>query len=275
MRFLRFLFFLSASFYIHIGVVQANDSHVADRHRTVRKVLPVPDVRPAQANKETVVRIALPKIPALGTVGHEKSLEGIDVSHYQGRIDWHRVAKEGGVRYAYIKASEGENLKDEFYDYNVREARAAGIVVGAYHFYRPQRGVEANFSNMVSTIKRGDIDLLPIIDVESTGGVERKRFLSDLGEFVKKVEKHYGCPPMLYTGQNFYNKHFLDIFTKYCWMIAKYQETEPVLLDGNNPCMWQYTQHGRMPGIKGNVDRSRLMSNDFHHLFMERYKNRR
>ena len=88
--------------------------------------------------------------------------------------------------------------------------------MGAYHFYRPQRGVEANFSNMVSTIKRGDIDLLPIIDVESTGGVERKRFLSDLGEFVKKVEKHYGCPPMLYTGQNFYNKHFLDIFTKYC-----------------------------------------------------------
>ena len=263
MRFLRFLFFLSALFYV--GIVQANDSHVADRRRSARKVLPVPDVMPSQAN------YFLCRVPTSETVSHEKSLEGIDVSHYQGRIDWHRVAKEGGVRYAYIKASEGENLKDEFYDYNVREARAAGIVVGAYHFYRPQRGVEANFSNMVSSIKRGDIDLLPIIDVESTGGVERKRFLRDLGAFVKKVENHYGCPPMLYTGQNFYNKYFLDTFTQYCWMIAKYQETEPVLLDGNTPCMWQYTQHGRMPGIKGNVDRSRLMSNDFRHLFTERY----
>ena len=77
MRFLRFLFFLSASFYIHIGVVQANDSHVADRHRTVRKVLPVPDVMPAQANKETVVRIALPKIPALEQWGMKKALRGL------------------------------------------------------------------------------------------------------------------------------------------------------------------------------------------------------
>ena len=56
MRFLRFLFFLSALFYV--GIVQANDSHVADRRRSARKVLPVPDVMPSQANKETVIRIA-------------------------------------------------------------------------------------------------------------------------------------------------------------------------------------------------------------------------
>lgn len=261
------LFFLS-----NVSIRAVVTDHDADKRRVVRKVLPVPDVMPSQAMKETIVRISLPKLPSNAGNGHEKGLEGIDVSHYQGRIDWQRVAKEGGARYAYIKATEGEKLVDEYYSYNISEARKAGLAVGAYHFYRPQRGVESNFRNMTSVIKRQDIDLLPIIDVESTGGVNSKRFLEDLKEFVKMVEKHYGCQPMLYTGQNFYNKHFQNFLTDYCWMIAKYQEESPILLDGNSPCMWQYTQHGRIPGVKGNVDRSRLMSDNLRHLYIESHR---
>lgn len=271
MRYHLIFCILSFCLSCHCPSLLASDHDSAHR-RVVRKVVPVPDMMPSQATKDMIVRISLPKIPSTGNVYNERGLEGIDVSHYQGRIDWKRVAKEGGARYAYIKATEGEQLVDEFYAYNISEARKAGIAVGAYHFYRPQRGVKANFDNMTSVVKRHDIDLLPIIDVESTGGMERQRFLDDLREFVRCVEKHYGCPPMLYTGQSFYNKHFQGFLTDYCWMIARYQDAPPILLDGNTPCMWQYTQEGRVAGVKGCVDRSKLMSDNFRHLYIEKHK---
>lgn len=257
---LLFLFSLAETAAIPVSI---DDT---ERSRSPRKVVPMPEALPTPARKERIVRILQPAWPKKVQARREYDVEGIDVSHYQGKIDWEKVAKESGARYAYMKATEGGDLTDEFYSYNIREAKAAGLLVGAYHFYRPQRGVEANFKNMVSVIKRGDIDLLPIIDVETVGGVSRERFLADLQQFVKRVERHYGCPPMLYTGQNFYNKHFQGLLTDYCWMIAKYQEEPPVLLDGHTPCMWQYTQHGRISGVRGNVDRSRLISGSLGHL---------
>ena len=251
---------------LSVSAAAATTPYDADRNRSVRKVLLQPEALPRPANKERVVCIQMPVLNVKPHAGRVPLVEGIDVSHYQGRIDWGRVATEGGAKYAYVKATEGGDMADEYYSYNIREAKAAGLLVGAYHFYRPQRGVDANFKNMVSVIKRRDIDLLPIIDVETVGGLSREQFIADLQQFVKRVERHYGCPPMLYTGQNFYNKHFQGVLTDYCWMIAKYQEEPPILLDGHIPCMWQYTQHGSVSGIRGNVDRSRLLNGSLHHL---------
>ena len=239
---------------LSVSAAATTSPYDAERNRSVRKVLLQPEALPRPANKERVVCIQMPVLNVKPHAGRGPLVEGIDVSHYQGRIDWGRVATEGG------------DMADEYYSYNIREAKAAGLLVGAYHFYRPQRGVDANFKNMVSVIKRRDIDLLPIIDVETVGGVSREQFIADLQQFVKRVERHYGCPPMLYTGQNFYNKHFQGVLTDYCWMIAKYQEEPPILLDGHIPCMWQYTQHGSVSGIRGNVDRSRLLNGSLHHL---------
>lgn len=192
--------------------------------------------------------------------------EGIDVSHYQGRIDWDQVAGSSRISYAYLKATEGANFIDDTYERNLREARRVGLSVGSYHFYRPNVSPEEQLRNMTYYVKAEEQDLVPLIDIESRGRVSEQQFVEDLRKFVRLVEKHYGKKPLLYSYQNFYNKHLSGEFPGYHWMIAKYQSERPILNDDKEYLMWQYTSTGSIPGIKGNVDRSRIMSNHSLHL---------
>lgn len=185
--------------------------------------------------------------------------EGIDVSRYQGVIDWERVAKEGQISYAYMKATEGAQLVDRTYAYNIKSARQAGLSVGSYHFYRPNVSIDEQFLNLTANVLKEDQDLVPMIDIETAGNVSNERLVSDLKTFLRWVTEHYGKKPLLYTYQNFYNKHLVGRISGYQWMIAKYQAEVPVLTDDLDYMMWQYTQTGRVPGVKGNVDRSCLM----------------
>ncbi len=187
--------------------------------------------------------------------------EGIDVSHYQGNIDWDRVTKGTKISYAYLKATEGANYVDDTYARNLREARRVGLSVGSYHFYRPNVTPREQFDNIVRNIKADDQDLVPIIDIESRGSVSEEQFVRDLKELVRLVEHHFGKKPLLYSYQNFYNRHLAGHFDDYHWMIAKYQDEAPVLSDGRDYIMWQYTSKGQIDGIRGHVDRSRLMGN--------------
>ena len=112
---------------------------------------------------------------------------------------------------------------------------------------------------MTTIVQKHEQDLVPLIDIETTGGVSHDKFVSDLQVFVERVTAFYGRRPLLYTYQNFYNKHLVGTFPGYQWMIAKYHREEPYLDDETDYMMWQYTQTGRIPGIRVNVDRSRIM----------------
>lgn len=195
--------------------------------------------------------------------------EGIDVSHYQERIDWDAVAAAGEISYVYLKATEGESYVDRTYEYNLREARRVGLSVGAYHFYRPKVDPEVQFRNIISNVKAENQDLVPMIDIEDRGRVPHEKFISDLRTLIRLVEKHYGRKPLLYSYQNFYNQHLIGYFPGYHWMMAKYAETPPNLNDDTPYIMWQYTSSGRMPGIKGKIDRSCIMGDfELHELSM-------
>jgi len=185
--------------------------------------------------------------------------EGIDVSHYQGTIDWERVVADANISYAYLKATEGANYVDDTYERNLSEARRVGLSVGSYHFYRASVSPQEQFDNMVRNIKVEDQDLVPLIDIEHRGSVSEEQFIRDLKELVRLVEQYYGKKPLLYSYQNFYNRHLSGHFDGYHWMIAKYQAEAPILNDGTDYFMWQYTSKGRIDGIRGHVDRSRLM----------------
>lgn len=185
--------------------------------------------------------------------------EGIDISHYQGSVNWDLVAQEP-ISYVYIKATEGANYVDQYYNYNMNEAHRIGLSVGSYHFYRPNISPEEQFANITRTVKPGDQDLAPMIDIEARGKVSHGKFISDLRRFVELVTEHYGRKPLLYTYHNFYNSYLQGQFSDYHFMIARYAPDEPWLNDGKNFFMWQYSQSGRVSGIKGNVDRSRIMS---------------
>lgn len=183
--------------------------------------------------------------------------QGIDVSHYQYTIDWERLAQNENISYAYIKATEGNALLDDYYRQNIEGAHRVGISVGSYHFYRPNVNWREQFEFMKRIVRIEEQDLVPLIDIEKFGG--GSRFVSDLREFVLAVERHYGRKPLLYTYQNFYNKHLRGQFPDYPWMIACYSDNQPVLSDGQPYIMWQYSCKGRLSGIRGDVDRSCLM----------------
>lgn len=192
---------------------------------------------------------------------NSKYKEGIDVSHYQGKIDWEQVANGTAISYAYLKATEGASLVDNTYARNLAEARRVGLSVGSYHFYRPNIDWRQQFNNMTSVVKKEEQDLVPIIDIEHRGSVSAETFIADLRAFIAKVTEYYGKKPLLYTYHNFYNRYLTGEFTDYHFMIARYRNDCPTLDDGKDYIMWQYTSTGSIPGITGHVDRSKIMGN--------------
>lgn len=221
-----------------------------------------PDVSPAKPQRERLIAKAEEThvAPRHHVHVNAKSLEGIDVSHYQGQIDWAAVGRNGKVAYAYIKATEGASLVDDCYERNLRGARRAGISAGSYHFYRPNIDWQTQFENMTATVKLEEQDLVPLIDVETVGGVSDEKLVHDLRLFLEAVTHHYGKRPLLYTYQNFYNKHLAGSFKEYHYMIACYRDEPPQLSDDRDYTFWQYTQTGSIEGVRGNVDRSCLMT---------------
>lgn len=187
---------------------------------------------------------------------------GIDVSHYQNKINWEEVAKDPNAKYAYLKATEGASLVDDTYKYNLKEARRVGIKVGCYHFFSPTAAIDDQFKNLTSTVDLATQDLIPIIDVENRGKGSLDDFCNRLRKFLINVEKYYKVKPIIYTSSHFYNKYLRGKFTEYKYMIARYHNEEPVLADDIQFVMWQFTSEGRIAGIKGPVDRSKFM-NDY------------
>ncbi len=194
-----------------------------------------------------------------GTGGSEA--HGIDVSHYQGRINWDEVARDPKVTYVYLKATEGTGNQDDTYRYNFQECKRVGLMVGAYHFFRPQLPVKGQFDNFMSRVETRKQDLLPVVDIETTNGVSDAVLQSRLLEFCELLEREFGKKPIIYTGKNFYNKHIHgnSRLRAYKFFIAAYSFIEPDLYDDNDYVLWQYSATGSVRGIRGNVDMSRFV----------------
>lgn len=225
--------------------------------KAVYLVAPEPDKLPPVAIKSKVIQT--PNEAHIGNHWDNIAREGIDVSHYQGIIDWREISKNKNIGYVYIKSTEGESLVDDTYRYNIEGARKAGLKVGSYHYYRPNADMNLQFENLTSQVKAEEQDLAIIIDVETRGRKSHESFISDLKAFLKRVEQHYKSKPVVYTFQNFYNKYMSGEFKDYPLMIAKYHDEEPVLADGQSYNLWQYTSKGEIDGIEGYVDRSKVM----------------
>ncbi len=194
--------------------------------------------------------------------GSGNHLHGIDVSHYQGVINWGEVAKDKGAGFVYVKATEGKEYVDDKYQVNFTEARRHGLKTGSYHFFRPAVDAETQCRNFMKVINVKHQDLLPLVDVETISGAKSiAAFHRSLLLFCRLVAHAFdGKKPMIYTGKNFYDKYFAGYgdFKQYKFMIASYVGDEPTLENGDDYLIWQYTGKGSMRGVKGNVDKSRF-----------------
>lgn len=186
-------------------------------------------------------------------------VHGIDLSHYQGEVFWETVGENTKMAYVYLKATEGGDRIDSRYERNIDLAHQYGLKVGSYHFFRPKTPLTLQLDNFKAQCLPGEQDLIPMLDVETTSGLPVEAFCDSLYRFLDLMETAYHQKPLVYTGRNFYNQYLQGVIDEYCVMIALYTDEEPVLEDGRDVTMWQYTGKGRIVGVNGYVDKSRFM----------------
>lgn len=201
------------------------------------------------------------------TCGHT---HGIDMSHYQGEVFWETVGENTNMAYVYLKATEGGDRIDARYERNIDLAHRHGLKVGSYHFFRPKTPLKQQLKNFKAQCLPGEQDLIPMLDVETTGNLSTKAFCDSLSKFLTLMEEAYHQKPLVYTYRNFYNKHLQGKLDDYHLMIAMYSDEKPELADGRDYTIWQYTSKGRIVGVTTEVDKSRFMGK--HSLREIRYK---
>lgn len=200
-----------------------------------------------------------------------RHIHGIDLSHYQGNVFWEAVGASK-MAYVYLKATEGGTRVDEKYKANIDMAHRYGLKVGSYHFYRPKVAQQTQLDNFRAQCRPEDQDLLPMVDVETRGGLPVEAFRDSLFTFLQLMEKAYHQKPLIYTGANFYDHNLLGLLDDYKVMIAQYTRQEPILKDDLDFVIWQYTGKGHLNGINGYVDKSRFMGQ--HRLREIRFRHR-
>lgn len=186
--------------------------------------------------------------------------DGIDVSGWQGNIDYSEVASSG-IEIVYMKASEGTSFVDPYFNQNYTNAKANGLKVGFYHYLTARSNSEAvaqaNF--FVSTISGMIPDCRLAMDFESFGSLSAEE-INEIGlTFMQTVESLSGKEMVIYSDTSNASNIFGGGLTNYPLWVAQYEVEEPTP-NGNWDSWvgWQYTDAGEISGINGYVDRDRF-----------------
>lgn len=185
-------------------------------------------------------------------------IHGIDISHYQGEIDWDALRSgmiEGcPIRFIVIKATEGSTQIDERFADNFFNAREYGFIRGAYHFWSNKSSARSQAYYFLNKVELEDGDLPPVLDVEhKPKNQEVEDFQRDILTWLHIVEDKYHVKPIIYTYYKFKERYLnAPVFNDYPYWIAHYY-VDTVEYKGPWK-FWQHTDVGRLPGIKGYVD---------------------
>ncbi len=208
-----------------------------------------------------IITIMEQQTDEIGTCG-EWDKQGIDVSHYQGYIDWEQVANETNIKFVYIKATEGSSHKDTLYHRNTRQASQAGLAVGSYHYFHPNVPVAVQYRNFMSHVDLASQDLIPVVDIEEKGRKPSKQICDSLDKFSEMILAQWGTRPIIYTHQRFYNYLLQRSFNDHILWIARYGaynfKLSPSLEDKRQCTIWQYSEKGEVAGINSKVDLNTL-----------------
>ena len=180
---------------------------------------------------------------------------GVDVSAYQGEVDWDTLARQG-VDFAFIKATEGSSLADRRFPQNWTDAQAAGVTVGAYHFFSYDSPGETQADNFIAQVPVVEGALPPVVDIEFYGDKlqnppTREEVKAILGPLLARLEAHYGQTPILYVTYRSYKWFIQGDYEKYpLWV------TRPLLAPFSKDwTFWQYSHSARLEGYTGDEER--------------------
>lgn len=196
----------------------------------------------------------------VGALPSRFAVHGIDAAHWQGAIDW-PVARAAGVSFAYLKATEGGDVADPAFAGYWRAARAAGLRVGAYHFFYFCRPAEVQAAWFIRTVPKTPGMLPPVLDLEWNPRSPTCRLRPDgaavraeAERFLDRVEQHYGQRPLVYTTPEFYAQNDLGRLPRVQFWLRSVAAPPDEVYPGQPWIFWQYTGTGRVPGIARPVD---------------------
>ena len=181
-------------------------------------------------------------------------VHGIDVSRYQGVVDWKKVEQQD-IDFVFIKATEGNTLRDSQFVTNWAALSENKMRRGAYHFFRPTVDAVQQAENFTKVVEIKNGDLPPALDIEVTDGVSKSELVTSAKSWLEVIESKYGFKPIIYTNMKFYNQYLAGQFEDYPLWIARYNSRLAPKIDGKqNWDFWQYGNRGKIDGIKGDVD---------------------
>lgn len=200
--------------------------------------------------------------PAEWTGAHplHHPVHGIDVSVWNGAIDW-QAARANGVNFAFLKATEGGDRTDPAFAANWQAAAAAGVPRGAYHFFYHCRPATEQARWFIAHVPRTPGALPPVLDMEwtprsPTCAAKRPaaEVQADARAFVLLVSRHYGQRPILYTTTDFYAENRMWELQGVEFWLRSTAAHPSDRYPGQHWTFWQYSGTGLVPGITGKVD---------------------
>jgi lysozyme len=194
---------------------------------------------------------------ALKTCAAGATIKGVDVSYYQGNVSWTGV-KNAGNAFAFVRVSDGLDYADTKWTQNWSGTKSAGLVRGAYQFFRPRQdaGLQAQLVidklNAAGGLQPGDLP--PVLDLETADGLAASTVVTKAKAWLAKIEAAIGVKPIVYTA-SFMSDVIGTNFGGYTLWVANYGVTCPNMPSGwTNWQFWQNADNGNVSGIAGGVD---------------------
>lgn len=180
-------------------------------------------------------------------------VRGVDVSHYQGEIDWEILGQQK-IDFAYIKATEGSSHVDERFSQNWSGSPKSGLAVGAYHFFSFDSSGDGQLAHIIRTLPAREGMLPPAVDVEFYGDKQNNppdpgHVEAELRTLLEGLKEQYGMVPVIYATEESWNLYIRNRFEEYPLWIRNVKSRPRT---GEEPWLiWQYTNRKRLPGYSG------------------------
>lgn len=195
-------------------------------------------------------------------MAHTFPIHGIDISKYQGDIDWMAV-RNAGTKFAFIKATEGGDHLDEKFHQNWAGAKAAGVQYGFYHFMYWCRPAHEQMDWIKQNVPVDRNALPPVLDLEWNSHsrtcpirLAPEAARAKIDYILTEMERHFGKRPMIYTDITFHRDVLEGHYNSYAYWLRSVAAHPTERFSRNNFHFWQYTATGTVPGIRGSVDRN-------------------
>ena len=207
---------------------------------------PIPDLNSS--------RLDIKKVDKHNFINH-KLLSGIDVSHYQGKVDWNKVFNDN-IHFVYLKATDGITYTDPTFHKNQDSLIKKQLLHGAYHFFEPNDDGVKQAENFLSQVEIHKHMLRPVLDIEITQGIDEKLIKKRVKEWLETITIRLGCQPIIYSYSSFYENYLGNDFLEYPVWIADYNKKPTLPKDVTKFIIWQHTQKGNIAGIDTLVDKN-------------------